>query len=264
MNHPSASSQPYGTYLVERDLVIAAPREIVFCYFTDSERWASWWGQGSHIEPRAGAPYLIRYPNGATASGVVVEAVPPERLVLTYGYDDPSKPIPPGGSKVVIALDEHSRGTLLKLRHYVDTEALREMHVPGWRYQLAVFAQVVMKANFASAPERIDAYYKAWSVSDLTERERLLESCAAPDIAFADAFGCTLGIADLIGHIAACSVHFPGVTLRPTNTPRMTQEVAISDWEAVMGDKTVMCGSNVFEFASNGMISRVTGIAAPK
>ncbi len=262
MNHPSAESHPHGTYLVERDLVIAAPREVVFRYFTDSDRWASWWGQGSSIEPRAGAPYLIRYPNGATASGVVVEVAPPGRLVLTYGYDDPSKPIPPGGSKVVITLEEHPRGTLLKLRHHVDTEALREMHVPGWRYQLAVFAQVVTKANFGDAGEKIDAYYQAWSVTDPAERKSLLESCAAPDIAFADAFGCTLGIADLIGHIAACSVHFPGVILRPTAAPRMTHAIAISDWEAVMGATTVMRGSNVFEFAPSGMISQVTGIGA--
>lgn len=104
-----AGGQESGKYLVERELVIAAHREVVFQYFTDSERWARWWGVGSTIEPRVGAPFLIRYPNGATASGAVLEIAPPERLVLSYGYDDPSKPIAPGGSRVVISLAEHPR-----------------------------------------------------------------------------------------------------------------------------------------------------------
>jgi uncharacterized protein YndB with AHSA1/START domain len=261
-NQAAGASHEPGKYLVERDLVIAAPREVVFRYFTDSARWASWWGLGSTIEPRAGAPYLIRYPNGATASGAVVEILAPERLVLSFGYDDPSKPIPPGGSKVIITLDEQPRGTLLKLRHHVDTEAIREMHVPGWRYQLAVFAKVVTTANFEGAKEKIDNYYKAWSVSDANERKSLLESCAAPAISFADGFGCTSGIDDLLGHIAACSMHFPGVVLRAASAPRMTHATAISDWEAVIGEKAVMKGSNVFEFEPGGAIARVVGIAS--
>lgn len=259
-NLASDQHQP-GKYLVERDLVIAAPREVVFRYFTDSERWASWWGAGSTIEPRVGAAYLIRYPNGATASGAVLEIAPPERLVLSYGYDDPSKPIAPGGSRVVITLEEHPRGTLLCLRHHVDTEAIREMHVPGWRYQMAVFAKLVASVHFKGANEKIDAYYEAWSVVDANERRSVLESCAAQEITFADGFGCTQGIDDLLGHIAACAVHFPGVILRAASAPRMMHATAISDWEAVMGTNVVMKGSNVFEFAPEGRILRVVGIA---
>jgi uncharacterized protein YndB with AHSA1/START domain len=261
MNGQLGSGQESVKYLVERELVIAAPREVVFRYFTDSERWASWWGAGSTIEPREGAPYVIRYPNGATASGAVLEIAPPERLVLSFGYDDPSKPIAPGGSQVVITLAEHPRGTLLSLRHHVDTEAIREMHVPGWRYQLAVFAKVVTTAHFAGANEKIDAYYRAWSVTDANERRRLLESCASEEITFADGFGCTQGLDDLLGHIAACAVHFPGVILQAAAPPRMTHATAISDWEALSGANVVMKGSNVFEFAPAGRISRVVGIA---
>lgn len=136
------------------------------------------------------------------------------------------------------------------------------MHVPGWRYQMAVFAKLVTAAHFAGSKEMIDAYYQAWSVNDANERRRLLESCAAAEITFADGFGCTQGIDDLLGHIAACAVHFPGVVLRAASNPRMTHATAISDWEAVAGTNIVMKGSNVFEFSAEGRILRVVGIAS--
>ena len=39
-------------HVVERTVTIAARRETVFRYFTDSERFAAWWGAGSTIDPR--------------------------------------------------------------------------------------------------------------------------------------------------------------------------------------------------------------------
>lgn len=74
---------------LERTLVIRAERSTVFRYFTDTERFARWWGEGSKIEPRPGGQVRIRYPNGVTASGTVVDIVPDKRFVFTYGYDDP-------------------------------------------------------------------------------------------------------------------------------------------------------------------------------
>ena len=34
---------------IVRTVVICAPREAVYRYFTDSERFARWWGTGSRI-----------------------------------------------------------------------------------------------------------------------------------------------------------------------------------------------------------------------
>src|SRR5438034_585128 len=81
----------------------------------------------------------IRYPNGVLASGDVVEVAPPERIVFTYGYEDPAKRMRPGGSRVVVTLQERKDGTLLHLRHELPDAAARDHHVQGWRYQLAVF-----------------------------------------------------------------------------------------------------------------------------
>ena len=49
---------------LDRSILINAPRETVFGYFTDSERWARWWGQGSTIDARAGGAVSIVHPGG--------------------------------------------------------------------------------------------------------------------------------------------------------------------------------------------------------
>ena len=70
-------------FALEKTVLICAKRETVFRYFTDPDRWAAWWGAGSSIEARPGGAMLIRYPNGVTASGRVVEVTPPEGIVFT-------------------------------------------------------------------------------------------------------------------------------------------------------------------------------------
>src|SRR5580700_2941486 len=91
---------------LDRTVVIRAACETVFRFFTDSARWASWWGAGSTIDPRPGGKVLIRYPNAVEVSGEVLEVLAPERIVFTYGYAS-GTPIPPGGSRVTISLEPY-------------------------------------------------------------------------------------------------------------------------------------------------------------
>src|SRR5262249_5445683 len=42
------------THSLNRTVVIRAMPETVFRYFTDSARWAAWWGHGSTIDARPG------------------------------------------------------------------------------------------------------------------------------------------------------------------------------------------------------------------
>ena len=84
------------SHRLERTVVICAPRETVFRYFTDSARWAKWWGTGSSIEAHPGGKVYIRHPEGTETLGEVVELRSPERIVFTYGYAS-GKPVPPGG-----------------------------------------------------------------------------------------------------------------------------------------------------------------------
>ena len=61
------------THRLDRDVVIEAPREIVFRFFTDAQRWAAWWGAGSTIDPMPGGKLVIRYPDGTEVLGEVLD-----------------------------------------------------------------------------------------------------------------------------------------------------------------------------------------------
>jgi uncharacterized protein YndB with AHSA1/START domain len=82
---------------LDREITICARRETVFRYFTDSERFAKWWGQGSQIDARPGGAVTIRYPNAVTVTGEVKEIDPPSKIVFTYAY---AGNIPSDGSLV--------------------------------------------------------------------------------------------------------------------------------------------------------------------
>ena len=88
---------------LDRTLVIGAPPALVFRYFTDSSRWAAWWGAGSTIDARPGGRVYIRYPGDVEVVGEVIEVAPPSHIVFTYGFVK-GAPVPPGGSRVTIRL----------------------------------------------------------------------------------------------------------------------------------------------------------------
>ena len=39
---------------LDRAILIRAERDLVFSFFTDTVRWAAWWGAGSSIDARCG------------------------------------------------------------------------------------------------------------------------------------------------------------------------------------------------------------------
>jgi uncharacterized protein YndB with AHSA1/START domain len=248
-------------YVLERTIVIGATRSTVFRYFTDSRRFAEWWGQGSSIEGRPGGSLRIRYPNGVTASGQVLEIVTDERVVFTYGYDDPAKPIPPGGSRVTVTLEDRPDGTLLTLRHELPDAATRDEHLQGWRYQLALFANVAAREQHAGLADLVDRYFSLWSEPSAGRREAELRAVAAEDVSFKDPFGCTAGRDDLLAHIGAAQVHMPGLRLAREGDPRQCQGTAVVEWMAVAADGQVRGrGTNVFELRPDGRIGKVVGL----
>jgi uncharacterized protein YndB with AHSA1/START domain len=246
---------------LERTVLIRARRETVFRYFTDSERFAAWWGAGSTVDGRPGGAVRIVYPGGARASGEIVEIRPPERVVFTYGYDDPGKPIPPGGSRVTVTLDERPDGTLLRLRHDVADAATRDAHVAGWRYQLAVFANVAAREAYGRTADTVDRYFAAWAETDAARRGAALAAVARTDVTFRDAYGCTAGLEDLVAHVGAIQQHMPGMRMERDGEVKQCQGTAVVGWTAKGPDGAVRAqGTNVFELDPDGRIARVVGI----
>jgi uncharacterized protein YndB with AHSA1/START domain len=247
-------------FFLERSVVIRAPREMVFRYFTDSERFAGWWGPGSRIDARPGGEVLIRYPNAVVARGEVVELLAPERIVFTYGYEGEGKPIPPGGSRVTIELREENGATRLRLRHDVPSAKVRDEHVQGWRYQLSLFANIVSREVNAKAEARVDAFFEAWGDPEEPGRRRRIESSTMEDVTFRDAFSCVSGREELLAHLAATRIHMPGMTIAREGEIRECQGTAIVHWIAKGPDGAVAGrGTNVFELSATGAIRGVTG-----
>ena len=252
-------------YKLDRSVIIHAPRENVYRFLTETPRWASWWGTGSTIDPRPGGVLLIRYPDGTEVSGEVLELTPPERLVFTYGFVK-GAPIPPGSSRVTIRLDRHGLGTHLHLTHEFANEPVRDEHVQGWRYQLALFSNVVANELHADAASLIDGWFDAWAEPDERKRAELFRRVADRELRFQDRFGNTSGLDDLLPHVAAAQVHMPGLRMRRVGDVRHCQGTALVDWIASGSDGQERArGTNVFVLGAAGKILSVTGLwGAPR
>jgi len=247
-------------FSLERSLVIRAPRQIVFRYFTDSERFARWWGPGSTIDGKVGGTVRIQYPNQIVARGTVTAIRPDRSIAFTFGYENSHPELPPGQSLVTIELLDDPAGTRLQFRHELATEALRDMHQAGWRYHLAVFTNVVANEQHAGIAATCDTWFVAWAETDATKRLALLEQCTTEQVALQDAYSCLAGRNDLDGHIANCHVHVPGVIMQRAGEPRHCQGTALVEWTASdpQGNPRGK-GTHVVSLAADGRIASVVG-----
>jgi uncharacterized protein YndB with AHSA1/START domain len=245
---------------LDRSLVIQARRETVFEFFTDSTQWASWWGAGSIIEPQPGGRMWIRYPNGVEVQGEVLDVKSPERVVFTYGYVS-GTPMPPGASRVTIRLDAHPQGTLLQLTHEFSEASQRDAHIPGWRFQLSVFANLVATSIIGDATEMIDRWFAAWGMADRAGRERALAALGALGIRLSDRFSRLEGLDDLSDHVRTMQQFMPGVRLERRGLVRRAQWTVLADWAALTsGGDLRATGTNVFTLNADRKIESVVGV----
>lgn len=251
-------------FRLERTVIIRASRETVFRYFTDSARWANWWGAGSTIDPRVGGAVYIRFPGAVEVRGEVVELQPPARIVFTYGFVS-GKPIPVGASRVRLELEAEGALTRVHLTHDFADETARNEHVQGWRYQLSVFANVVADELYAGAADVVDGWFAAWSEADASARQAAFARIAAPDVRFRDRFSVVDGVDDLATHAGAAQRFTPGVTIRREGSVRQCQGSALVDWIWVKSSGEEFArGTNVFVLAPDGRIESAIGFMAPR
>jgi uncharacterized protein YndB with AHSA1/START domain len=238
---------------------VRAPPSVVFRYFTDSGRFASWWGAGSHIDARAGGAVRICYPNAVVVSGNVESIVPDERIVFTYAYEDSTKLVHMGISRVTISVADDAEGTRLDLLHEFASPEVRDAHVAGWRYQLSLFANVVSRELNAAVATLLDRYFAAWNERDPFVRRKHLAAIADEYIEFHDAFAAIRGAGDLDEHIASIHMNMPGMTIERHSEPRHCQGHVLVDWIARRNGAAAGGGTNYFEITAFGRIRRVVG-----
>lgn len=245
---------------LERIVVIRAPRETVFTFFTASAKWAAWWGAGSEVDPRPGGKMLIKYPGGVEASGEVLEVDAPRRFVFTMGYATNPK-LPPGSSRVSIALEPHPDGTRLTLTHALPDAAVRDEHRQGWRYQLALFSNVVANEVASDATATVDGWFAAWADPDVARRTTTLQRVATTDVRFRDRYSHVDGIDDLVPHITAAQHFMPGMAAVRSGDVRHCQGTVLADWIVKGPDGASKArGTNVFLLDANGRIASATGL----
>jgi uncharacterized protein YndB with AHSA1/START domain len=245
---------------LDRTLVIRAPRDIVFSFFTDSSRWASWWGAGSTIDPVEGGQVYIRHPNGVEAGGEVLEMSAPDRISFSYGFAS-GIPMPIGASRVTIVCEAQGEATRVCLHHAFAEAAPRDEHVQGWRFQLSLFANIVTRLVHAGAAEKVDTWFSAWAEPDAATREAMLASVAVPAVQFRDQYSCLDGMSEVLPHIAAAQRFMPGLRLQRDGDVQHCQGTVLARWTATGADGASRgSGTNVFTMAADGRIEAVTGL----
>jgi uncharacterized protein YndB with AHSA1/START domain len=248
---------------LERTILIEAPRDIVFSYFTDSDKWARWWGAGSTIDPHAGGAVEIVHPGGVRMAGEIMEITPPARLVFSFGYVS-GTPMPVGASVVTIQLDDDTVGTRLNLSHVFADEKVRDEMVQGWRFQLSLFGNLVANDLHAGVSSAVDGWFSAWSEPDTARREALLDRLATREIRFRDKYSLIDGMSDLRPHLAAVHKFMPGMRLEREGDVRHCQGTVLADWVARAADGSERGrGTNLFALDHHGRIESVTGFWNP-
>ena len=249
---------------LDRTVVIHAAPEIVFQFFTDSRRWARWWGAESRVDARPGGEIYIKHPGGIESAGEVILVHAPTKFVFTYGFVS-GTPIPVGSSRVTITLAPDHAGTRLTLRHDVPDPAVRDEHVQGWRFQLSLFANVVADEVNANAARCVDLWFEAWAEPDAIARRKMIGEIAVPELRVQDRYSNLEGFDDVLPHIGAWQRFMPGVRMRRQADVRHCQGMALADWVATGIDGQQRGGgTTVFVFSPTGRIEWVTGFWNPR
>ena len=248
------------SHSLQRSLTLCATPDTVFRYFTDSERFAQWFGKGSTVDAKVGGDVVIVHPGDVVVRGAVQQIEPGQTLSFTYGYEDPAKQIPVGSTCITITVQAHEEGTELSLRHELNDEKARDEHDPGWRFQLSPLANLATKEQHQHANALVDQWFEAWFETNGDARQKLLEQCATEDVRMQDQYASLQGREQLHHHIMMCQKHMSNGSMKRTGNVKQCQGTGLVEWQATDAEGTATGGgSNVVRFAADGRIRSVVG-----
>ncbi|MGA7416596.1 MAG: SRPBCC family protein [Acidimicrobiales bacterium] len=119
-----------------REIVVDASPATIFPFLVDPELHVKWMGTEAEIDPRPGGVYRVLVGGEHPSVGEFVEVVPDERVVFTWGWDEPGHPIPAASTHVEITLIPEGDKTRIRLVHRgLPADAVAE-HTGGWDHYL--------------------------------------------------------------------------------------------------------------------------------
>jgi uncharacterized protein YndB with AHSA1/START domain len=125
-----------------REILIDARPETVFELLTVESRHVEWQGSECELDPRPGGVYRVMVDGKHRAVGEFVEVVPNEKVVFTFGWDEPGLPIPGGSTTVEYTLHPEGEKTRVRLVHRGLPDDAVAGHTMGWDHYLARLAVV--------------------------------------------------------------------------------------------------------------------------
>jgi uncharacterized protein YndB with AHSA1/START domain len=130
-----------------REIVIDARPAIVFAFLVDPQKHLAWLGTEVDLDPQPGGIYRVQVGREHRTAGEFVEVVPNERVVFTFGWEEPGHPIPSGSTTVTITLTPEGEKTRLRLVHRgLPAEAVPG-HTGGWDHYLSRLTIVAAGGN---------------------------------------------------------------------------------------------------------------------
>jgi uncharacterized protein YndB with AHSA1/START domain len=128
--------------VIHRELRIEAPPALVYEFFVDADKYVRWKGQAATFDPRPGGLYRVDIDGTNVVVGEFVELDPPRRVVFTWGWEDPSSPVPPGSSRVEVDFEPDGDATVVRLTHSGLPAPAIAMHAQGWDHFLPQLVEV--------------------------------------------------------------------------------------------------------------------------
>jgi uncharacterized protein YndB with AHSA1/START domain len=119
-----------------REIVVDASPATIFQFLVDPELHVKWLGTEAELDPRSGGIYRVLVGGKHPSVGEFVEVVPDEKVVFTFGWDEPDHPIPAGSTQVEITLIPDGGKTRVRLVHRgLPADAVSD-HTGGWDHYL--------------------------------------------------------------------------------------------------------------------------------
>ncbi len=123
-----------------REVVVDARPATIFPYLTEPELHLEWMGTEAELDARPGGTYRVLVRGSHPSLGEFVEIVPDEKVVFTFGWDEPDHPIPARSTEVEITLVPDGDKTRVRLVHRGLPDDAVDDHIKGWDHYLSRLA----------------------------------------------------------------------------------------------------------------------------